>query len=173
MVNKKAAVELSMNFLVVIILSLVILAGGIALLYKFIGGVGIDTLVLIDDQTRIETEQLLDDGSVVALPYIAKTLKRGEDFVFGLGVLNIREGDKLTFSVGVEQDEESKQLKEIVPLFDSTPFVLEKNQKYTQGISISVPKDAPSGTYIFDVKVSIEEEDDIYGGVKKITVTVP
>ena len=58
-------------------------------------------------------------------------------------------------------------------LYDSIPFALEKNQKHTQGILISVPKNAPSGTYIFDVKVSIEGEDDPYGGVKKITVTVP
>lgn len=172
MVNKKAAIELSMNFLVVIILSLVILAGGISLLYKFIAG-GKDIVLGIDDQTRMQIEQLLDDGSVVALHYQAKTLKRGDSFVFGLGVLNIKEGDKLTFSVGVEQDEESKQLKEIVPLFDSTSFELEKNQKHTQGILISVPEDAPPGTYIFDVKVSIDGEGDPYGGVKKITVTVP
>ncbi len=170
--NRKAAIELSMNFLVVIIISLAILAGGISLLYKFIAS-GKNIIIGIDDQTRIQIEQLLDDGSVVALPYAAKTLKRGEDFVFGLGVLNIRDGGKLTFSVEVEQDKESKQLNEIVPLFDSTPFDLEKNQQHTQGILISVPKDAPSGTYIFDVEVFPEGEDDSYGGVKKITVTVP
>lgn len=170
--NRKAAIELSMNFLVVIIISLAILAGGISLLYKFIAS-GKDLIIDISDQTRIETERLLDDGSLVALPYQAKTIKRGEDFVFGLGVLNIKDEGKLTFSVGVEQDEKSKQLKEIVPLFDSTSFELEKNQKHTQGISISVSKDAPSGTYIFDVKVSIDGEGDSYGGVKKITVTVP
>ncbi|HLC80668.1 hypothetical protein J4207_04230 [Candidatus Woesearchaeota archaeon] len=167
--NRKAAIELSMNFLVVIIISLVILAGGVSLLYKFIK-VGKDSIVLIDDQTRVQLEQLLDDGSLVALPYVAKTIKRGNDFVFGLGVLNIKAGGKLTFTTIIKQ---SKGAGELPVLYDSIPFALEKNQKHTQGILISVPKNAPSGTYIFDVKVLIEGEDDPYGGVKKITVTVP
>ncbi len=167
--NRKAAIELSMNFLVVIIISLVILAGGISLLYKLIG-VGKDSIFLIDDQTRVQLEQLLDDGSVVSLLPVAKTLKRGNDFVFGLGVLNIKEGDKLTFTTTVEQKEGVGKLP---VLYDSASFALEKNQKHTQGILISVPKDAPSGTYIFDVKVLPKEEDDPYGGVKKITITVP
>lgn len=171
MVNKQAAIELSMNFLVVIIISLVILAGGISLLYKFIAS-GEDTIIGIDDQTRMQIEQLLDDGSVVAMPYAAKTLKRGEDFVFGLGVLNIKDTPddaKLTFAVEVTEPGDSP----LSLLFDSAPFGLEKNQKHTQGILISVPPTAPSGTYIFDVKVSIKGEDDPYGRVKKITVTVP
>jgi len=167
--NRKAAIELSMNFLVVIIISLVILAGGVSLLYKFIK-VSTDSIVLIDDQTRVQLEQLLDDGSLVSLLPVAKTIKRGDDVVFGLGVLNIKDGGKLTFTTSVEKNDGPGELS---VLYDSTSFVLEKNQKHTQGISIAVPKDAQSGTYIFDVKVLIDGEGDSYGGVKKITITVP
>src|SRR3989344_8163548 len=89
MTDTKGAIELSMNMLVMIIISIVILTGGMVLLYKFIGGAE-DIKSQLDTRTDSELERLLvDQGKQVALPLHTATVTRGESHVFGIGILNI------------------------------------------------------------------------------------
>jgi hypothetical protein len=90
-----------MNMLVVIILSLVILVGGVAFLYKLIAGAE-QIKTDLDYRTQAELERLLvEQGQQVALPFRQATVNRGDHHVFGLGILNI--GEKQEFHIKVNR----------------------------------------------------------------------
>ena len=176
--NKKAAVELSINVLVVIIISLVILAGGITLLYKFIGGAEEQQQVL-DQRTKQELERLLvDRGKKVALAFNMATLTRGESHLFGLGLLNV--GEQADFNLVVELsqalDETGTEMaveEDLVDrwmLYDTDSLTLESNQQVQELISVGVPKDALNGQYLFNVRVLSNGQQ--YGNTQKLYVTV-
>ncbi len=168
-----------MNMLVVIILSLVILAGGVAFLYKLIAGAE-QIKTDLDSRTQAELERLLvEQGQQVALPFRQATINRGEHHVFGLGIFNIGEGQefhiKVTLSSAVnEQNEEIGVTAEEVQdwlLYDAKQFTMAENEHHSKGILINVPKTAASGQYIFGVEVLTEDEGK-YGNAQLIVVKV-
>jgi hypothetical protein len=85
----KRALELSINFLVIIIFSLGILGLSVALFNKFFRGAQ-DIQENYDKQTEEEMEKLLLAGKKVAIPFIRKEVQPGESAVFGLGILSVR-----------------------------------------------------------------------------------
>ena len=86
--KKKAAIELSVNFLVILIICIVIFGSSLYILRKFFTHA--DTLRnTYDERTEKQIEALLDDGSKVAIPFDKKTISNGEFKTFGFGVLNI------------------------------------------------------------------------------------
>lgn len=183
--NQRGALELSINLLVVIIISLVILTSGIVFLYELIGGAE-KVKGELDARTQSELDRLLiDEGKKVALPRASATLNAGETFVFGLGILNIEEekfGQEFTLSVSLSKalDEEDAPLvpqpdTSSWPLYYPGPYTLKDNEHRSEPILIKIPKDAPKGTYIFNVKVTCEKEPadcDPYDTIKKFTVVV-
>ena len=85
---KKGALGLSVETLVIIIISLVILSAGITLIYQFISGAE-DIKAQLDQKTQEELDRLLvTQGKKVALPMHVATIRRGESHVFGIGILN-------------------------------------------------------------------------------------
>ena len=179
MKSKKGAIELSINMLVVIILSLIILAGGIALLYKFLGNAQ-ELKATLDARTEEEIQNLLlQEGKQVALPQNKAMIKRGEQKTFGLGVLN--SGAPETFMVFVNPsspnyisldgiEEENLAVSSWV-LYDNSPIQLDEQGSYSVAILVVVPADAVSGTYLFDVVVQ-RSNGQRYGPIQKIQVDV-
>ena len=100
--NKKG-MELSINFIVILIMSIVMFAGGLALINKFFKTAE-EQKASIDSDTEAQIEQLLADGSRVAIPINRKQTKIGKSEVFGVGIYNILEGetDNLNFEVRVD-----------------------------------------------------------------------
>ena len=91
--TKKGDISLSMNFLVIIIISFVLLGMGITLLYNLLGKANSEKAQL-DARTEQEISRLLiDEGKTVALPLNTIDLYPGESHVFGLGILNIDTGN--------------------------------------------------------------------------------
>jgi hypothetical protein len=84
----KKGIELSINFIVILIISLIIFVGGLAFTNKFMK-LAIDRKAELDQQTEYEIEQLLADGAPVAIPHNKKTTKIGKSLLFGLGINNI------------------------------------------------------------------------------------
>lgn len=84
----KRGIELSVNFLVTLILALVIFAGGIALVTKFFSAAE-DKRTDLDEQTEQQIEKLLMDGAKVGIPISKKEVRRGDDVMFGLGIYNV------------------------------------------------------------------------------------
>jgi hypothetical protein len=102
MLNKKAF-EVSINFIVVLIISLLVFVFGLYITNKFFGqaeAVKRD----IDLETRQQIEKLLDDGSRVAIPLNRRTIRRGHSDTFGMGILNVLGGSPTIFTVKVGFD---------------------------------------------------------------------
>ncbi|MBU1622891.1 MAG: hypothetical protein KJ597_04940 [Nanoarchaeota archaeon] len=176
--NKKAAIGLSMNVLVIFILSIVILAGGITLLYKFIGGAE-EQQEILDQRTQQELERLLiDQGKRVALPFQTATLSRGDSHLFGIGILNIAESAdfQVTIELAKAIDDTETEMEadpDIVNqwmLFNDESFQIEQNQHVKELISVKVPTTAPNGQYIFNVRVMSDNKQ--YGNTQKMYVTI-
>jgi hypothetical protein len=179
--QRKGAIGLSINTLVVIIISLVVLAGGITLLYKFIGG-ATDIKTQLDSRTNAELERLLvDQGKLVALPLHVATIQRGESHIFGIGILNIGEVGNQFFvkvdpvKVISEQEEDitgQVNLNNVYTwlLFDDSELTIKEGQHSKEIISVDVPDDAVVGQYVFNAKVFAN--NDQYGTTQKFYVTV-
>lgn len=177
--STKGAIELSMNLLVVIIISLVILAGGVAFLYKLIAGAE-QVKTDLDSRTRKELERLLvEQGKQVALPFRQATIDRGENHVFGLGLLNIGEEQEFRIQVTLSsavngQNEKLGVATEDVQnwlLYYQEPFTLAENEHRSEGILVEIPRTAATGQYIFSVEV-LTEDGKRYGNAQFIDVNV-
>ncbi len=169
--HKRGAIELGINTLVVVIISIVILGGGITLLYKFISGAE-DIQRQLDSRTEEEiTRLLVDQGKQIALPRHIAEIARGEAHTFGLGILNIYE-DTSQFTIKVTLDKaldepgqdlllserEQHQITKTWLLYNQEPISISQGQQHQEGIFVGVPKDAHKGTYIFTVEVWQGEE---------------
>lgn len=182
--SKKGVIGLSVNLIVIIIISLVILGSGLTLLYKLIGGAE-ETKALLDTRTEAELERLLiDQGKKVALPRHTSTVYAGQTQVFGLGILNIDEsrfGRQFTLTVALSKFLDL-QGNEISPSPDVSSWLrynqgsltIEENQHHTEPILVKIPKDAKKGAYIFNVQVSCTGSGpcDPYDNIKKFTINV-
>ena len=81
--------ELSMTIIVVLILSILMFIGGIALVWQFFTGAE-EIKAEIDRQTQAQIESLLRQGTeITAIPINTKTVAAGKEVTFGLGVRNI------------------------------------------------------------------------------------
>lgn len=169
-----------MNTLVIVIISLVVLAGGITLLYKFIGG-ATETQKNLDQRTQQELERLLlEEGKRVALPSHVAYVQRGESHIFGIGILNIGGdiGDKFTIEVELARAT-AEQKGQIPPgnilnewlLYVQDPIVIKEGDYHTEPISVDAPETAMKGEYIFKARVSTESGMR-YGNPQQFIVNV-
>jgi len=180
MVNKRAAIGLSVEMLVVVIISIVVLIGGITLMYNWIKGAE-ETKAQLDERTNTELDRLLvEQGKQVALPRNVGDVVRGESHIFGIGVLNV--GEKNVFHITIEfaegKDETGNIIKELDlsqwVLYNDQPFVLEEGQNKKEQINFQVPKNVPLGQYIFNVRVfsGTGAEEKMYGNPQRVIVNV-
>ena len=176
--NNKGSISLSINALVIIILSVAMLSGGVTLMYQFISGAE-DIKTQMDKKTELELERLLiNEGQMVALPLHTKVVPRGETHVFGIGILNI--GDKNNFILQVELNKAIDEYNKVMTgtnagswtFCNDKEIILEKNQNHKESILVNVPKEnAPKGKYFFNARVI--KGGGQYGNTQSFTVTVP
>ena len=181
--NKKAAIGLPINVLVIIIISLVILGSGVALLYKFIGGAE-ELKGQLDERAKEQLERLLvDQGKMVALPLYTVNLFPGEDHVFGIGILNVGgEGISDKFQIIVTPTKLVSESNEIITeqiyldqmqgwvLYNSEEMVIKENEHSSEPIFVEVPNNARKGQHVF--KVDVLNNGQQYGNVQKFYVNV-
>ena len=154
--SKKGDISLSMNFLVVIIISIVVLGMGLTLLYKLFSTAE-EQKAQLDAKTEDELRRLLiDQGKQVALPFNTVSLHGKESYIFGLGILNI-DTDNDQFMVSVSLATTDPAGITIDPsewlLYFQDQFTIPSGGHKTIPILVEVPGDAPNGKYIFDVEV--------------------
>lgn len=91
--NKKA-LELSLTVIVLIILTIIIFIGGIALTWQLFTGAE-EIKMGIEKSTKDQIEALLREGNeLVTIPINKQTLTLGKEAVFGLGIRNILEQEQ-------------------------------------------------------------------------------
>lgn len=172
----KRGFELSISVLVVIIISLVILSSGIILLYKFYAG-SVDIKQQLDERTEAQLAALMERGERVAVPFSSATLRRGDQQVIGVGVLNIDGSSSHDYAVSVELSDAFDEHDAVIAsidldkwlLYDTESRTLGPNEQWKLPVLFMVPKNAESGRYIFNIRVS---EDSSDYAIKKVYITV-
>ena len=168
----KKGIELSLNFLVTLIIVLTIFTFGI----KFISDLtkeATELESLTTEQLDKRIENLLCDTDKVCIGINRKTIQKGEFDVFGIRIINILETQE--FNINAKVTKIIKNNEEIIDpnnlnkinLKHRKNFIIEEDKEENLGIGVEVAKDAVSGTYIIDVEVP--QYDEVY----KIYVEVP
>ena len=170
----KKGIQLSMNFLVTIIIAIVILVLGILVLRQFIGGAE-ELKTDLDERTEAQLSNLLSAGQQVAVTFNTQTIKRGKSHLFGLGILNIGDDPPNSFEISLTFKNTDAPAPYGDPgdwtRYNSESFSIERSEQHSEPVLIQVADDAPSGTYIFDVAVT--KNGQLYDTIKKIYITVP
>lgn len=164
---KKGAIQLSVNFVVTLILAIVVLLLGVSFVKYFFIEASV-TSENLDRQTIDQLENLMAAGKQVAIPFSAKTIRSGSVGVFALGILN-NLGETKTFQIDVSFSKAyDNDNEEIIPSSDPDEWVVPKTRQESIGnnkdrkfpIAIKAPKETLKGTYIFNVQVSYLEGPD-------------
>jgi hypothetical protein len=195
--RKKATFQLSVNFIVIIVICLVIFIFSIFFIKNFFTH-ATDLKDLWDERTQSEIEKILDDGSRVALPFDKKTIIAGEFDTFGVGILNVMDNYnpanfRAEFKFNKAFDKADNPIC-IGPSDCGPPdtwlqttdgkgiahqgITVEKNikafeqSKFLLGV---LPKDADKGIYIFNLNVSFYDGTGYqpYDNIHKLYVEVP
>lgn len=179
--KKNASIELSVNFLVIAIISIIMLGLSIVLVRNLTsqGSYATDKM---DSQMRKQIELLLDKGDKVTIPMTTKEISRGKNGVFGLGILNVL-GQDTTFKVDIIcKAFVAKVNPQDPPLLcglndPKVTFIptqlIENNKKGVYKILVE-PKTAASGTYAYGVTVKYGTLSQNYADPEyRIYVTVP
>ena len=174
----KKGFELSLSFIVTFIIAITIFIFGI----RFIYNIASETTEL----EKITTDQLdnkladlaCESNDRVCIGIIKKTIARGDFDVFGLKIININPTTMFKVEV-IPTSAFDKNNEEITNNIDfkynDNVLEIETNEEKSLGIGFEVPKDAKSGTYIFDVIVryNVDNEFKQYDDLEKIYVEVP
>ena len=179
---KKGTLDLSINILVIVIISMVILSSGIILLYKFIGQAE-EIKIDLDQRTEDELERLLvDQGKQVALPFYSANLFPGDSKVFGLGILSLNNYEfRLDIQLSKAVDEEGNDITLIEKInaekwllypYKDEILKMDENEHQKVSILVKASKEAVKGEYIFDVKILQQPENTLYGNVQKLVIKV-
>ena len=183
---QKKGVELSINFIVIIILSIIIFGFGVVFMRNLFSQANdLRDLTFEDIDARIGS--LICEGSErVCIGFDRKTIKREEFGVFGLKILNILDTQDFTVTIGHPADylgfkKDKTEIDITNPKLtvypDSRTVNIAKNEEKELGIGVEVPTDAVSGTYILNVRIQYKEPEtgDLidYVNVHKLYVEVP
>ena len=180
MMNKRA-IQLSVNFIVMLIIALVVFGFGIKLAFDLMSEA--ETIrEEVDENTQREIEEALMGGSQVSIPINRKETKIGKSINFGLGIFNIEDTQYFTINMNFENAYDSATKEPINVngnewiLTTFGPYEINKNDQKILPLPMSVPRNidsgqTPAGTYIF--KVIVKGEDGTrYGSIQKVYVEV-
>ena len=96
--NKKA-LELSVNFMVIIIISIVIFSLGISLINMFSERTE-QIRTNVEDITERDVQDILTQGEIVSIPKYRQPIKKGDKGAFHLSIVNVYE-QQTTFTVSI------------------------------------------------------------------------
>lgn len=185
MFNKRG-IELSMNFLVILIISLVIFGFGILFISRLSSEAN-NLSKIGADQLDQRISGLICEGSErVCMGIERQTIQRNKFGVFGVKIFNLEDSQEFEITVlpsnPIGYDSKNMPIQKtgsfkgliVVPSLYNNPgrsVRIEKNEEENIGIGIQVPKDAPPGTYIFNVDIK-DGSGNAYSKTQKLYVDV-
>jgi len=177
---KKGVLQLSMNFLVMIIIGIAVLSMSIYFATTLFAGAE-KMRWQLDKDTERRIEESLYNGERVAIPFIRKQVDDGVA-IFGIGVLNVL-GGNYDFMLGITCSGMILRGNDAVDACDNEPEIIGteigtdvpiQNTKFHKFTVAFVPENSASGTYIFNVDITYSPDYDQYGdGAYKLYVEVP
>jgi len=193
----KAAVELSINFMVMFILAIIMFSIGVVIVREIFTEAD-DAKKRLTEQQKEQLRQIMFQGKEqVKLDYTKKELRPNEYEVFGIAIRNDLSSatnffidadcDTVILIGGFQEcdDGGALGLPECGAEYDQWltidddhtggPYNISSNDIYVQDIFVFVPKDADKGTYVYNVKVcknAICDNTNQYSVTKQLNVVV-
>lgn len=183
--RKKGSIELSANFIVMLIISIVVFGFAIYMVTRIFSFADEERLRL-DQQTESMIEGALDRGDKVFIPRERRTLYPGDTAVFGMGILNVLGIEGTRFGVLVQFSKAFDKVNNDICTDTACEISMNKGLLSTTGegadsglfidktilnneqskflIAVKAPNDAKSGTYIYNVYVVYEDICSNLGG---------
>ena len=168
--NKKGALELSMNTIVVIVIGVTILTLGLRWVYNLFGGLQ-ERSGEIDEQLKKQISDLFEGGeeALIIRPNSVTIEQRGgKDIVIAIRN-SARDGLKHTYSYSIRltnTEDIAADAQEVMGWITSgegEQIEIDSGNIAYELVAIDIPRDAPLGTYRFDVSLS---SDDLSANTK-------
>jgi hypothetical protein len=169
--KKKAALELSMNFIVGLILGIILFSFGLVFAYKLLAQSKevIDTG--IPDICKIEEQNCVNQQKKLCIPEITKEIQTAKADSF-CAIINNIYGKKKEFKINVQfakgiledGSESSWQDATVWTKKDYPPDSIENNLHISLGLPFRVPGGTKAGTYVFNVNICIDSNDNVQQG---------
>ena len=170
--NKKG-IEMSISFLVTIIIAITIFIFGIRFIYN-LSGEATELEGLTTEQLDQRIGELLCESSErVCIGIDKRKITRGKFDVFGVKITNIKEGRNFEINInpaspaGYSRNNDPISTSGIKMKYSGDNVFIKRNDEENIGIGVEVPADTLAGTYIFNVKVQP------YDSLHKLYVEVP
>ncbi|MCK4670016.1 MAG: hypothetical protein KAT43_02340 [Nanoarchaeota archaeon] len=181
--NKKGAIEFSVNFIIILIIATITFIFGIYIFTQiFAGGQEFTGQVSQEVQQKI-SDILISGREPVIIPNIVMSVKPGKVATFAVGVKN---DPKLcsfdTYRLLVKYDTAVNSKGEEVNVdpaqmatwhFPVSEYKIEKNQREVIGVPIRAGSGATDGwTYVFNLGIFCGTGNQMYSGLEKIYVNI-
>ncbi|MCK5283066.1 MAG: hypothetical protein KAK00_06660 [Nanoarchaeota archaeon] len=185
--DKKSAIQLSVNFLVIIIISMVVFTFGISFIYNIMRGAeSLKDMTLGDIDQRI-SELMCGTNEKICIEKDTFYLEPKDLKIFTIKILNIEPSvEKLEFLISVKNGsyidsdnnilEPGEYTNNIIVMPESRVEEIRQNEAKHIGVGFQLPKTGVEpGTYIFNLKVykgSNEFEENLYDRIHKLYIKV-
>ncbi|MFP4117411.1 MAG: hypothetical protein ACLFTR_00650 [Candidatus Woesearchaeota archaeon] len=183
--SKRGSMELSVNFIVKLILALVVFGFGLMIIRNIMSTAGSGELTReIDDQMESQIQKLMDTGDRIVIFPEEQSLSIGDVGTFALGILNVLDlpDPPVDFEIDVQchsfvsnegTRSEDCDYAESWTFDNFPPMKIPNNDEGSTGIAIRPGDDAELGTYVFNVKVDYDHDSEsgTYG-ITKFRVNV-
>ncbi len=162
--NKKG-IELSINFLVIVIISIVVLGFGVKFITDIVGGASDIQKITVDDLDNQISGLMCSSSDRVCFGFDTTKIRRGDFDVVGIKITNVLGEDKdfhVVVKRGIAVDKKGNEITElgVKEKVDCIPAcTLGRKEKISDleekdiGLGFSVDENALSGKYTFDVAV--------------------
>lgn len=174
----KKALELSLTFLVVVIISIVLFSLGIKFIYDLSNEANEIDKMSTDELDKKFAQLSCESSDRVCIGIIRKIILPDSFDTFGIKIINIE--PTANFLVEVKPSKAFNKQNTEIPnninfKYNTNEIMIDKNEEKSLGIAFEVPKDAVSGTYGFGVIVKRKVDGQFlqYDEVEKIYVEVP
>lgn len=171
--QKKAALELSANVIVVIITSVIIVTLGLYILFSLLGKAESQVNQVLE-QTRTALEEAANTDQEFVIISSNQDGKPGKTYYFGVGIINrVAHNTKFSIYVNLSKvvDKNNNDITLNANVNDIEEKIINKEKNFGElskeqakdtYIGITIPKGSPSGTYVFNVYLCTNSTTPIY-----------
>ena len=175
---KKGAIELSVNFLVIIIISIVIFGFGVYFVSK-LSATASDLTQMTASELDQKIANLVCEGyDRVCISTEKKTITKKNFAVFGIKIFNIGPKQSFTVTVGSTKRIGFDKIEYLAASSELTinptsrpPFEIDQNNEKNIAIGVQVNPSAKPGIYILNVEIKVGSNQ--YVPIQKLYVEVP
>lgn len=175
---QKKALELSLTFIVVVIIAIVLFSIGVKFIYDISSETSKIDEIGTDELDKKFAQLSCESSDRVCIGIIRKIIPRGSFDTFGIKIINIE--PTANFLVEVKPSKAFNKQNNEIPnninfKYNNNEIMIEKNEEKNLGIAFEVPKGTVSGTYGFGVIVKRKVNGQFlqYDEVEKVYVEVP